>query len=261
MKPLLSFLLFLSFLISMSGCNHIIRGDGRVAKNEIRVDDFDELTIACTTCEIHFNQSEASPGLSVTTDENIIKMLDITQKGQGIEIKLKKEYKDKVLKPTRFIITANSKTLKEIDLAGKAAFNLDSPFKAEKLEINIAGSGIINLNDSIVVERLATSIAGSSTINASKLDISKLEAEIAGSGTYNLEGEAQKVSFEIAGKGKVSALKLKAYDIDCEVAGYGNMAFYATNTINLEIAGFSRIKYKGNPEITQEGFAFVRKVD
>ena len=256
-----SIILFLGILSFMPGCSRVIKGDGQLVRNKLIIKEYDKLTVACTSGEIHYVQSDSTHGLSITTDRNVQAMLEIKQMGKEISIKLKKAHDGTLVMPTLFTITASSKTLEEMTLVGDAEFNLDSPLRTKKLQINVAGSGDINMKDSLIVHKLTTSIAGSSTIHANKLDVDKLYAEIAGSGTYDLAGKAGYVSFEVAGKGKVDALDLEASEVNCEVAGYGNMALHATSSLNLEIAGIGRIKYKGSPKITQEGFAFVRKVN
>lgn len=261
MKTKLSLLILTAILLLMPSCIKMVKGDGQVTEMDVQVTDFDELSVACPFGEIRYVQSDAAPALSVTTDKNVYDKLEIKQEGQEITIKLKEPYKDKIFFPSKFIVTANSKTLKEFQLAGKATFNLDSPLTSERLKISVAGAGTINLNDSVNIETLKISLAGSSTVNAPKLCISELSADIAGSGTYNLGGTAQKSSFSIAGKGKVKALDLKTAEVSCNVAGYASLAFYATDKIKAQIAGYSRLKYKGNPQITQEGFASVSKVD
>lgn len=259
MKTKLSLFILLVTALFMSGCNGMLRGDGQIVTNDVQVTDFDELNIACPLGEIRYVQSEEAPALSISTDGNIYDMLEIKQEGKKIYIKLKEKYNKKLVMPTKFVVVANSNALREFDLAGKAAFHLDSPFKGEKLDINVAGAGTIYLNDSLNVEELTTSLAGSSTVNAKKLAVARLKASIAGSGTYNLEGSARKVSFDIAGKGKVRALDLEAEEVSCNVAGYASLFIFATEKINAQIAGYSRIKYKGNPQIIQEGFASVSK--
>lgn len=261
MKVLLSSVIVLGFLLLMLGCSGFVKGDGELIKNKVIVKDFNHLNIAAVSAEIEYVQSESIPGLSVTTDRNVQEMIEIKQEGQILSIKLKKEYEDKLIWPTRFTIAASSKTLNELNLAGKGVFNLNSPLRTEQLKISVAGSGTINLEDSLHTDMLRTSIAGKSTINADKLDVTDLKAQLAGSGLYNLAGTAEKVSFQVAGKGKVKALKLKADEVSCQIAGYSNMEVYATEKLRLQLAGIGIIRYKGTPSISQQGFGFVRQVD
>ena len=262
MQIKLSLLAFICILLLMSGCSRIIRGDGQVEAREVSIDDFDELAVACPTGNINYSQSEGPASLSVTTDCNVYGMLDIYVSGNKLHIKLKDAYKGKLILPSEFTIHASSEKLEEVGLAGKAEFNLNGVFTAPELELQVAGSGVINLNDSLKVNKLSTSIAGSSTINAKALDVETLDCETAGSGTYNLEGTAQQVSFEVAGKGKVRAFGLKAQDIFCEVAGLGSFEVSAGNSLNVESAGLTRLSYKGElRNFRKEGLVMTRKAD
>ena len=244
-------LLALSYiLIVMSGCSRIIKGDGKVEERSVPVEEYEELSIACPTGKIYYNQSEETSTLLVTTDLNIYDMLNIYVSGKTLVIKLKDTYKDKFIWPSE-----------EIDLAGKAEVNLDGLFTAEKLDISVAGSGKINLNDSVLVDRLSTSIAGSSSIKGKALNVGTLHSEVAGSGRYELGGTAQKVSIEIAGKGTIKAYDLKARNVSCEVAGFGIFQVYASQSLNLEAAGLAKLSYKGNPSLSTEGIVMTRKAD
>lgn len=188
-------------------------------------------------------------------------MLNIYVSDKTLVIKLKDAYKDKFIWPSEFTIHASSSKMKEIDLAGKAEINLNGLFTAEKLDISVAGSGKINLNDSVLVDRLSTSIAGSSSIKGKALNIGTLQSKVAGSGTYELGGTAEKVSIEIAGKGTVKAYDLKARNVSCEVAGLGTFQVYASQSLSLEAAGFAKLSYKGNPILSTEGIVMTKKTD
>ncbi|HJG98431.1 MAG TPA: DUF2807 domain-containing protein [Parabacteroides johnsonii] len=257
----LSLLALSCILIVMSGCSRIIKGDGKVEERSVPVEEYEELSIACPTGKIYYNQSEETSTLLVTTDLNIYDMLNIYVSGKTLVIKLKDTYKDKFIWPSEFTIHASSPKMKEIDLAGKAEVNLDGLFTAEKLDISVAGSGKINLNDSVLVDRLSTSIAGSSSIKGKALNVGTLHSEVAGSGRYELGGTAQKVSIEIAGKGTIKAYDLKARNVSCEVAGFGIFQVYASQSLNLEAAGLAKLSYKGNPSLSTEGIVMTRKAD
>ena len=239
----LSLLALSCILIVMSGCSRIIKGDGKVEERSVPVEEYEELSIACPTGKIYYNQSEETSTLLVTTDLNIYDMLNIYVSGKTLVIKLKDTYKDKFIWPSEFTIHASSPKMKEIDLAGKAEVNLNGLFTA------------------VLVDRLSTSIAGSSSIKGKALNVGTLHSEVAGSGRYELGGTAQKVSIEIAGKGTIKAYDLKARNVYCEVAGFGIFQVYASQSLNLEAAGLAKLSYKGNPSLSTEGIVMTRKAD
>lgn len=257
----LSLLALSCILIVMSGCSRIIKGDGKVEERNVPVEEYEELSIACPSGKINYTQSEGASTLLVTTDQNVYEMLNIYVSNKTLVIKLKDAYKEKFIWPSEFTIRASSPKMKEISLAGKAEVNMNSLFTAEKLDIRVAGSGKINLNDSVLVDRLSTSIAGSSSIKGKALNVGTLKSEVAGSGTYELGGTAEKVSIEIAGKGTVKAYDLKARNVSCEVAGFGTFQVYASKSLSMEAAGFAKLSYKGNPSLSTEGIVMARKAD
>ena len=60
----LSLLALSCILIVMSGCSRIIKGDGKVEERSVPVEEYEELSIACPTGKIYYNQSEETSTLS-----------------------------------------------------------------------------------------------------------------------------------------------------------------------------------------------------
>ena len=52
----LSLLALSCILIVMSGCSRIIKGDGKVEERSVPVEEYEELSIACPTGKIYYNQ-------------------------------------------------------------------------------------------------------------------------------------------------------------------------------------------------------------
>jgi hypothetical protein len=249
----------------MNSCNpfYLIRGDGNLVTRTLALDDYDVIE-AGHSISVTYVQSEESPALTVTTDQNIMEKYIFHVKDSKLKVKPKDEYKHASFLPSQFTVTTHSKGLKRVNLAGNVTFDLDSPFTGNNLEINLAGSGTINLNDQVTVNELDVDLAGSATLNAYKLNGKYFGGDVAGSGKINLGGIMTEATFEIAGSGTVRAFDLQVEDMKCEIAGSGDIEISVSHRISAEVAGSGRIKYKGDPQTIRKeiaGSGSLRKMD
>lgn len=66
-----------------------------------------------------------------------------------------------------------------------------------------------------------------------------------------ISGVAHSLDVRLAGAGHVKAGDLKADDVTFRIEGVGTGAVYATKTLNATIKGAGKIRYRGNPDVTQ----------
>ncbi|MDR1918904.1 MAG: DUF2807 domain-containing protein [Tannerellaceae bacterium] len=256
----LSVLLFLNSCFSFQ----IIQGDGDLLTQEIEIEDYVSIQASNSAIDITYVQSDEAPALTVITDRNILEKYNIRVREGKLKILPKDEYEHSYFKPTKFIVTTNSTSLRKIDVAGSINFTVDKPLRTDELDIDLAGSGKVNLNDSVFVDKLDIDIAGSATLNAFALQGHSFDGDIAGSGKLNLGGQVSKATFEIAGSGDIRAFDLQVEDMKCDIAGSGNIEISVHNSIHAQIAGSGHIRYKGNPPNIKKdvaGSGSIKKID
>ncbi len=250
MKTRIAIFSLLSLLFLLNGClsKQIIKGDGNIVTKNVPVGEYTKINSA-GSIQINYSQSDETPFLQVTTDQNIYDMFEFfVENNTTLVIRLKKEHRwDIHIRPTEFTVNTNSRKLEKADIAGSTIFNANSALQAEQLRFSLSGSGTINLNGPVESDKFETEIAGSATLNAYQLNTQEFKGNIAGSGTLNLGGKTQKAIFEIAGSGNVRAFDFRIEDMRCEIAGSGDIEAYVNNSINVSSAGNGRVKYKGNP--------------
>lgn len=127
--------------------------------------------------------------------------------------------------------------------------NLYITFKTlEKLKIdggvNLKTKGYLDLNN------LEVNIEGGANID---LDMKARNVEVYGEGgfLFDLNGVADKLDVTIKGAGHVSASDLKTKEVNFKVEGFGTGSVYATNILNAKIEGVGKLRYKGDPKVTQ----------
>ena len=222
-------LILISTLMAGFFCScHInkISGDGNVVSKEIRIEDYDEIQIEGENIDLKYTQSDDAPYLKIETDQNIHDLLKISSDSKELVIRPQNKYTG--IKPTCFIVTTNSTTLKEFKMAGRGNCDFGKGLSGEKLEIKFAGGGNIKA-DSIAFDRL--------------------DCEIAGSGTVYLSGKTEKMNIKSAGSSKFKTFDLETEELNCKAAGSTNIEITANKEISAKIAGSGTIRYKGNPNI------------
>jgi hypothetical protein len=243
---------------------HEIRGSGDLVTEQISIGDYTEIKASNSAIDITYTQSDEAAGLRIVTDRNIFEKYNIRVEKGKLRIQPDEKYKNAHFKPTSFVVTTNSTRLRKVDFAGGSTFTTNSPLRTDVLDIDLAGSGKVNLNDTVSADKLGIDIAGSGTLNASAIEAHSFDADIAGSGKLNLGGHVTKASFDIAGSGTIRAFDLQVEDMECDIAGSGNIEITVNNSIDAEVAGSGRIRYKGDPPRIKShmaGSGSIRKAD
>lgn len=111
--------------------------------------------------------------------------------------------------------------------------------------IKLATHGFLDLDDiEILVE-------GSARADL-KLKADYVSIDNRGGVISKLSGIAETLEARIAGAGNLNAGDLKADNVNIRIEGVGTGLVNATETLNASIKGAGKIKYRGNPEITEK---------
>jgi cytoskeletal protein CcmA (bactofilin family) len=134
-------------------------------------------------------------------------------------------------------------------------------FTFENLErLEIEGGANLSTRGYIDVKDFSMDVEGGAKI---ELDIKADNLEIVGEGgfLFELNGVAENFNVKISGAGHVDADDLKAQNVDFKVEGFGTGTVYAVNKLNASIEGVGKIRYKGNPKVTQyiDGLGSVKR--
>ena len=219
-----------------------IKGNGKVITKEYQFADFDKISFV-GSAEFIYEQSEATPSVTVTIDENLLPYLEVKVKGSELHVGPKTEGmlgRSKDLRPTVFKIKGNSKALEEVNLAGSGSFKADQMVRTKELELNLSGSG---------------------TMRIAMLQADELEGNVAGSGNLILKGKVREAKYNVAGSGDVKAEDCESEEVEGNVAGSGNLEVYAVRELTGNIVGSGDIFYKGDPKVKSSciGSGKVRK--
>jgi hypothetical protein len=224
-------------LLSACMLNRKVKGNKNVITKEIAISDYDRIEVSGGV-NVEYSQSDESPSLQITLDENLFDYLDVQVKDKRLVIKPKE--KSVNLAPTTFVVRSMSTALAEVKKAGSGKFTIVTGLTVDELQFKIAGS------TKVVTEKA--------------IHVNKLKIDAAGSSTMQLVGEVNEVRLEIAGSGRLDALDCEIRSLDCQIAGSGRISTFVTEHLSYEIAGSGTIEYKGNPSIEKQNVAGSGKV-
>lgn len=137
----------------------------------------------------------------------------------------------------------------------KVAFHL---MVKDLSSVTISGSGTLDLA-AFKTDSLELSLTGAGSM-AADVDVSRLEAGVAGSGDFTVKGSANTVDIRITGAGSFRGLALDAQDVHISIGGAGKASVKAAATLDVQIGGAGSVEYLGTPALTQK-IGGIGKID
>lgn len=207
--------------VKVSGAGALVEQQPPLGREVTRV-------LAGVPANIHLVAGDAS-GIHIRGQGNLLPYLELTEKGDKLEIEVKEGYRLAPTEPLEITITLPE--LHELALAGTGNGELRD-FKGDELVLSVAGTG---------------------DIVASGLELNRLEGNIAGLGNLDLgQGSVRVVALNIAGAGGVKGAGLASEEVEVSIAGSGEVEVRAKSRLKIEIAGSGSVSYWGDPELKSE---------
>jgi len=114
--------------------------------------------------------------------------------------------------------------------------------------VKISGSGDVITNTLFSRQGdLDLSISGSGTIQL-EVEADDIDGQISGSGNIILSGKADHVNFGISGSGGVQAENLLSKEAKVRISGSGDIYLDTKDFIEAHISGSGNVLYSGNPK-------------
>lgn len=241
MKKLLSISVWCSILFLSCSFGRNIRGNNVIITETVDINDYQEIKIHGIAVVFVYEQSDDEPYFSITTDQNIYRLLSISTLNNTLCVRPAKDFIH--LRPTKLVIHSNSRRLEEININGSGDFNIEGNLETSQLDININGSGKVVFKEALYAD--------------------EFDIDINGNGDIYVAGKVGHADYDINGNGNIKAFKCETTTGDLDIAGNGKMEVFVQEQLNCEIAGNGSIFYKGDPRVNIEGAGKgrVRKVD
>jgi hypothetical protein len=111
--------------------------------------------------------------------------------------------------------------------------------------LSLSGSGLIETG-SFMSTDFDLSVSGSGDIQT-KISSDKIKANVSGSGTIFIEGDAANTNFVISGSGKIKTYNLLQEQCQAAISGSGDMYVNASQLIDARISGSGRVYFVNHP--------------
>ena len=105
--------------------------------------------------------------------------------------------------------------------------------------------------DDLNLENLKFEINGGASVRLNNLAVKTLDMTVAGGGDIHASGAAQDLTIDVSGGTNFVAEDFKCANVNVKVAGAANVVVWATDTLDLDLAGAYSVSYWGSPEIKQ----------
>ncbi len=105
--------------------------------------------------------------------------------------------------------------------------------------------------DGLNLENLNIIINGGANVKMNNLLANTLGMSLAGGGDIHISGIAENHTVNVSGGTNYQAEDLKSAYVSVKVIGAANVVVWATETLNLDLAGAYSVNYWGSPQITQ----------
>ena len=162
-----------------------------------------------------------------------------------------------------YLNISNERGLLRIDVDRKpfdfSKVTLNISFKElESLEIKggmtLDTKGYLDLGDLFVL------VKGGARIDL-KVKAEGIDVISEGGVLFDLSGVGESLDVKIYGAGHIDAGELKTKNVNFTLEGVGTGVVHATHTLDAEIKGAGKLKYRGNPRINKriEGLGSVEK--
>ena len=113
--------------------------------------------------------------------------------------------------------------------------------------LSLSGSGMIE-SGSFMSTEFNLSVSGSGDIKT-KISTDMVKADVSGSGTILIEGDAANTNFVISGSGKIKTYNLLQKQCQAAISGSGDMYVNASQLIDARISGSGRVYFVSHPTL------------
>lgn len=196
--------------------NGIVRTENRVASG------FDEVTSSGD-----FNVTIV-PGskytIEITAESNLLPYIETDVVGNSLKIRSRGLYSLRENEPIEIYIT--TPVLNGIALSG-SGFIETGNFMSDDFRVTLSGSGDID----------------------TEVSTEQLKANVSGSGTIFLAGDAYEGEFVISGSGKIKSYNLEQSFCQATISGSGDMYVNVSDEIDAHISGSGRVYFVNYPVV------------
>lgn len=128
--------------------------------------------------------------------------------------------------------------------------------------IDLSGAVKLIADQSLQFDRLEFDISGACSIELD-MEADRLELDLSGASKLRLNGYTNHLEADCSGSSKLLLAGLKTKTISLDSSGATTAEFWVTESLDVESSGASSVRYKGNPKsvnVVNSGASSVKKM-
>ena len=208
-------------LLTLSGCQGGIIGNGKVETRDEAVGKFTRLDIS-GNFHVYLEPSE-KPYLKMEMDENLYDIVKVSEEGETLRI----ETRLSIMQARKKVLRIGVNNLESMDLSGAIKMVSDSVLRFGKLDITMAGAGRLDF----------------------EIEARSLKIDLSGASECDFRGKVDNLRVHLSGAGDIDAGDLIAKDVEIDLSGAGGARVYAKEMLDVSISGVGSVRYRGEPQI------------
>lgn len=214
-----------------------LKGKGTITREVRKLDAFDKLS-AKGAYKLFINQSD-NVKVEVETNENLQQYIETYVDNDELIIRTKDGYSIRNSDEMNIIISV-----------------------PDLKKLSIWGAVIIDQKNKLIFNELNVDVFGSSSIDIN-LEANVLNLESSGVSRCRFYGKTNKLNVNTSGMVVLDAINFKAKECDLYLSGFGKSQIFVTEELNIDVSGFGKVEYWGNPKEVNNNsssYAIVRDI-
>jgi hypothetical protein len=208
-------------ILTLTGCQGGIVGNGKVETRNEKVGKFDRLVID-GNFHVFLEQSD-TPSLRMEMDENLYDIVKVTEEGSTLRIASRLN----ILQARDKNLYIGVRDLENLELSGAIKIVSGSVLELKTLDITASGAARIDF----------------------EIEAKRLVVDLSGAAECDFRGRVDELRVHLSGAGDVDALDLIADDVEVDLSGAGGARVYAKEKLDVSISGLGSVRYRGEPDI------------
>lgn len=224
------------------GSGPAVTGSGTLETREM---DYSGFTTIEAGYAFQVDVTKASSfSVSITLNDNLYEYLDIRKTGDTLYLGLKPNHSYRNI-THRATITMPQ--LRGVELTGVARADISGFSSADSLRLEVSGAGFLDLDD-IEAGDVTLKLSGASRASGS-IKMADGDFDLSGASSVDLKGTARDVSMHISGASSAKLADFAVVNADVELSGASSATVNASERLDANLSGLSRLRYVGNPTL------------
>jgi len=243
-----------------TGCGDLIPGDavtgsGRLVTETYDFADFTEID-AGSAFDVEVANGDTH-AIAITVDDNIVESLDVRLDGKTLRIGLKgpDSYRDVTLEAA-----VTMPTLDGLKLSGAASADLGGFASTEPLKMDLSGASSARCQG-MAAGDASFDLAGASSLDCSGIETGDIRLSLSGASRLELAGSGGNADIKAEGASRVRLGSFPIGDADVKLSGASNGTVNVSGTLDVDLAGASKLVYLGEPQLGKTDMAGDSKLE